>query len=138
MEEILLKLKLSFFLIFTLFLSSLNAYDVLVLKEDIRYKEKISVNNLRAKQVKNIRKNCVPVTLKYLDKGTFIASRFIRMGSILCRNSVKKFKKSSVLFDFGAIEIERNAKVLYENDEYITIRNQDGTTQKIFKDGREK
>ena len=51
---------------------------------------------------------------------------------------VKKYENESVIFNFGGVEIEKKGKVIYENDDFIRIKNLDGTIEQIYKDGRTK
>lgn len=52
------------------------------------------------------------------------------------QKDLDKDKNNSVLFNFGSIQIERPGKIIFENDEYIRIKREDGQVEKIYKDGR--
>lgn len=136
MGEVFLKLKLSFLIITVLLISNVQAMNVIVAKEHIKYKEKISVTKLVFRSVEQIRKKCDPITLKYLEGKKLIAAHHINKGTIICKDNLTTYQKKSVLFNFGAIQIEKNAKVINENDEYIMIKNENGKKDKIYKDGR--
>ena len=136
MEGILLKLKHKFFVLLLIFSQTAYAINVIVAKESIGYKEKIDANKLTFMQVDKIKKKCKPVTLNYLNAKQYIAAHHINRGSIVCEHNLTTYKKNAVLFDFGSIEIERNGKVINENDEYIMLKNEDGKREKIYKDGR--
>lgn len=88
------------------------------------------------KQVNTLSKNCTPLTLQELENAVFTASHYIFKDSILCSNDVIKYEKKSVIFDFGSLEIEHEGKIIYENDQYIRIKKQDGSIEKIYKNGR--
>ena len=40
-----------------------------------------------------------------------------------------------MIFDFGNIEIEKDGKVIKDTKQYVRIKNNDGTIEKIYKDG---
>lgn len=113
----------------------LNAASLLVAKNEIGYNEKVLITDLMAKNVSQPN-HCIPLTLTDLNNDTYVTLHFILKGSILCHNDVKVYKKESVVFDFGSLQIEKNGKVIYENDEYIRIKRDDGKIEKIYKDGR--
>jgi len=134
-----LKLNMLFkisLLLLGLSLTNLFAIDVLVAKEKIKYKEQISVKKLTLKKAKKIYRHCVPVSLNDLNKSSYIAKHYISRGSILCTKDIKKYEKSSILFDFGSLEIEKDGKVINNTKKYIKIKKPDGKVEKIYKDGR--
>lgn len=135
-----MKLKLDFncrtILLLLIACSSLFSYDVLTVVKDIKFKEKIQNDNLVVKQVDTLNKNCVPLSLKDLEEGSFSASHYLFKDSIVCMDDVIKYEKESVLFDFGILQIEQEGKIIYENDKFIRIKKQDGSVEKIYKDGK--
>ena len=139
-EVIFLKLKLDFnsktILLVLLFSSSLFSYDVFITRKDIRFKEKIQKEDLSLTQVDNLKPNCTPLSSKDLENESFTASHYLFKDSIVCMNDVIKYEKESVLFDFGILEIEQEGKIIYENDKFIRLKKQDGTIEKIYKDGK--
>ena len=140
MGVIFLKLKHDFngkiILLLLIFSSTLFSYEVLTANKDIKFKEKIIKENLMLKQVNTLSKNCTPLTLQELENAVFTASHYIFKDSILCSNDVVKYEKESVIFDFGSLQIEHEGKIIYENDQYIRIKKQDGTIEKIYKNGK--
>ncbi|MDX9795379.1 MAG: hypothetical protein RBT24_00995 [Arcobacteraceae bacterium] len=135
-----MRLKLDFngktILLLLIFSSTLFSYEVLTTRNDIKFKEKITKENLVLKQVDTLSKNCTPLSLQELENGVFTASHYIFKDSILCSNDVVKYEKESVIFDFGSLQIEHEGKIIYENDQYIRIKKQDGTIEKIYKNGK--
>ena len=131
-----MKLKCKLLIVTLLFSINAHALNVIIAKESIKFKEKINIKKLSFKQVSKIKKKCKPVTINYLNSKKFIAAHHINKGSILCERSLTVYQKKSVLFKFGTIEIEKNAKIINENDEYIMIKNENGKRDKIYKDGR--
>ena len=127
--------KLSFFILILLSTNSF-AIKVLVTKSAIGYEQRVQASNLRLVNVENLRKICVPLKLKEIQNNEYISTHYINKGSILCKRDVKDYAKQSVLFNFGSLEIERKGKLIYENDEFIRIRKEDGKIEKIYKDGR--
>jgi hypothetical protein len=49
---------------------------------------------------------------------------------------VKKSDNESIIFNFGGVKIEKKGKIIYENKDFIRIKNIDGTIEQIYKDGR--
>ena len=126
---------LKLLLLFVFCLNDILALDVLVAKEKIKLKEKIQINNLRVKKVKKVKKACVPITLDQVSNTLYISKHFINAGSIICEKDIKIYKKNSVLFDFGNIEIEKEGKVVGETKKYIRVKKPNGKIEKIYKDG---
>lgn len=137
MEENLLILRFNL-LFLVLLLSPLTAVDVLIAINKIDYNAPILKKNLRLLSVENIKKRCVPLTIKALDNEKYISKHFINKNSVICKSSVKIYKKNSVIFNFGNIQIEQNGKIIFQNDEYITIKKNNGKVKKIYKNGQNK
>lgn len=129
-----LMLKRLFFLLFVS--TNIYAIDVLVSTNKIDYNEEITIQKLSSASVSSVKKFCIPLTIDDLEKNRFLAKHYIRKGLVLCRKNIKLYKKNSVVFNFGSIQIEREGKVVFENDEYIKIKRTDGKIEKIYKDGR--
>jgi len=128
------KFKIGFLICFLPF--ALFATVAPVARGNINFKEKITKYNLVLKNIIKIHKHCVPFNIDNLKKGTYTAKHYIRQGSVICTKDVQKYNKKSVLFNFGSIEIEKEGKIIFENDKYIKIRKQNGKIEKIYKDGR--
>lgn len=135
-EGMFLKLKHSFCIL--LLLSSLNAFafDVLVAKNNINYKDKVTTKDLRVEKLSSMYTRCTPMRLEDLNKDVYISTHYILKKSVICTKDVKKYEKQSVVFDFGSLQIEQEGKVIYENDNFIRIKRRDGQIEKIYKDGR--
>ena len=100
-------------LLLSLFISSTFAIDVLVAKSPIFFEEKLEVKKLRLVKVPQIKKLCIPLTLKDIQGNNFLTSHYINKGSILCRKDIKKNEKKSVVFKFGYLEIEKKGKIIF-------------------------
>lgn len=135
-----MKLKLDFndkiLLLLLLCTTSLFSIDVLTVTKEIRYKEKIQKDKLNLKRVDSVAKGCTPLHLEDLEKDSYSASHYMFENAIVCMNDVIKYEKESVLFDFGSLQIEQEGKVIYENEKFIRLKKQDGTIEKIYKDGK--
>ena len=127
-----------FKVLFLLFFFTVNLYsiEVIIAKTKINYKEMISLEKLSKSEVLSVKKYCIPATVKDFETSKFVATHYIRKGSVICLKDIAKYKKNSVVFNFGAIQIEKNGKVIFENNEYIRIKREDGKIEKIYKDGR--
>ncbi len=127
-------LKLSF-LVFLLNIN-LFAISVLVSKVAINFEEKIDSSKVVVQNVDEINKFCTPLTLSQLQNKEYITTHYINRNTIICIKDVKKYENESVIFNFGGVKIEKKGKVIYENSEFIRIKNLDGTIEQIYKDGR--
>lgn len=127
-----LRLSLS---IFFLLINS-YAIDIIVPKKTINYKSILSITDLSLKKVATIPKVCKPLTLDNIQRNKYQAKHLLYKGRVICLKDVKIYKKESVVFKFGALEIEKNGKIIFENDEFIRIKRNDGKIEKIYKNGR--
>jgi hypothetical protein len=130
------KLRSLFFLI----LFSLNLYsiEVIITADRINYNEVIKLKDIRKSSVTSVKKYCKPLTASNLNTTSYVAKHYMPKGYVICMDDVKEYKKNSVVFNFGSIQIEKEGKVIFENDEYIRIKNRDGKIEKFYKDGRTK
>lgn len=127
-------LKLSLFV----FLLTTNAFSisVLVSKQSIGFEQVLKTSKLRLMSVPKLKKACIPLTLNQVQNNKYITTHYINKNSIICQKDVKTYTKQSVVFKFGGLEIEKKGKIVFENDEFIRIKKEDGTIEKIYKDGR--
>ncbi len=129
-----LRLKSLFLILFLS--SSVYSIEVLITNSKINYKETIDIKKLSSKNVLSVRKFCIPITIKDLETNKYLAKRYLKKNTILCANDIEKYSKKSVLFNFGLIQIEKEGKIIFENDDYIKIKRSNGKIDKIYKDGR--
>ena len=124
--------------LFVIFLFSINLFgiEVIVTKSKINYKEIIDINKLSSANVLSVKKFCIPITIKDLQDKKYIAKRYLKKGTVLCKKDIELYIEKSVLFNFGIIEIEKQGKIIFENNKYIKIKRIDGQIDKIYKDGR--
>ena len=136
MGEIFLILKLSFLCLFL----SINTFaiDVLISKDAIKFEEKINASKLKLQNINEINKACIPLTLDEIQNEEYISSHYINKNTIICQKDVKKQNDEGIVFNFGGLKIEKKGKIIYENNEFIRIKNLDGTIEQIYKDGRTK
>ena len=136
MEGIFLILKLSFLCLFL----SINTFaiDVLISKYAIKFEEKINASKLKLQNINEINKACIPLTLDEIQNEEYISSHYINKNTIICQKDVKKQNDEGIVFNFGGLKIEKKGKIIYENNEFIRIKNLDGTIEQIYKDGRTK
>jgi len=136
MEGIFLILKLSFLCLFL----SINTFaiDVLISKDAIKFEEKIDASKLKLQNINEINKACIPLTLDEIQNEEYISSHYINKNTIICQKDVKKQNDEGIVFNFGGLKIEKKGKIIYENNEFIRIKNLDGTIEQIYKDGRTK
>jgi len=127
-----LKLSLLIFFLTT----NIFAISVLVPKEAIGFEQKIQASKLRLMTIPILKKACIPLTLKQVQNNEYISSHYINKNSVICQNDVRVYKKESVIFKFGGLEIEKKGKIVYENDKFIRIKKENGQIEKIYKDGR--
>lgn len=128
-----------FFIIFALCLCYVNAMEVLVAKKSISYKEVLSKDDFAVMSAnpQDIPRTCEVFNSNNFNSGQYMASKYIKEGSLLCTKDVLEYKPKEVLFNFGSLEIKTDGEVINETAEYITIKKHDGSVQKIYKDGRD-
>lgn len=119
-----------------LFITNLFGINVLVSKEAIGFKQKVEVSKLRLMKVPKLKKSCIPLTLKEAQNNEYRTTHYINKKTIICQRDVEVYKKESVIFNFGGLEIEKKGKIVYENDNFIRIKKENGKIEKIYKDGR--
>jgi len=117
-----------------LFADNINV--VPIANKNISYKSKIYSHNTRLIQA-NKQYKCK----KYLDvitlkKNKYYAQHYIAKDRAICEEDVFIPKSNTIKFKFGNLEIEKSGTIVKETDEYIKIKNFDGTIDKIYKDGR--
>ena len=134
MEDKFLILKLSFLCLF-LCVNSF-AISVLIAKESISFEEKLVLSKIRLQNVSDITKSCVPLKLSEIQNKEYITTHYINKNSIICQKDVKNYEDEGIIFNFGGLKIEKKGKIIYENNEFIRIKNLDGTIEQIYKDGR--
>lgn len=136
MEGIFLILKLSFLCLFL----NINTFaiDVLISKDAIKFEEKINASKLKLQNINEINKACIPLRLDEIQNEEYISSHYINKNTIICQKDVKKQNDEGIVFNFGGLKIEKKGKIIYENNEFIRIKNLDGTIEQIYKDGRTK
>lgn len=134
MEDNFLILKLSL----VIFLLNINAFaiSVLVSQDAINFEEKLDVSKVKLQNVSEINKSCVPLKLSEIQNEEYITTHYINKNTIICTKDVKKYENESIIFNFGGVQIEKKGKVIFENKDFIRIKNIDGTIEQIYKDGR--
>jgi len=134
MGEVFLMLKLSLLIFFLT--TNVFGISVLVSKETIGFRQKVEVSKLKLMTVTKLKKSCIPLTLKDVQNNEYRSTHYINKKSIICQSDVKTYKEESVVFNFGGLEIEKRGKIIYENDNFIRIKKENGKIEKIYKDGR--
>lgn len=130
-----LGLRMKIALCFILCFGFVLANDGVYASKNINYKEAITKDMIMQKKIEE-KINCTPIEKNELEKNQYSAKRYIVKDTIICTKDVELFKKNAVVFDFGTFEIEQQGKIIFENEEYIRIKKNDGSIEKIFKDGR--
>lgn len=115
---------------------TLFANQLVIAKKNIPYNSTITIDDLQSVNNASKKKYCEPMSMEMFEKQKYISNRYIKKSTIICKDDVSIYKKNSVLFNFGAIQIEQNGKIIFENDEYIKIKKENGDIEKIYKDGR--
>ena len=135
MGENSLILKLSF-IVFLLLTINLFAANVLISSKTIAFEEKVDSSKVRIEEVSEINKFCIPLKLSDIEESSYITTHHINRNTIICMKDVRKSDNESIIFNFGGVKIEKKGKIIYENKDFIRIKNIDGTIEQIYKDGR--
>ncbi len=131
-SSLILKLNLLVFL----FSVNLFATSVLISLKTIAFEEKIDTSKVRVEDVSDVNKFCVPLKISDLEENNYITTHHINKNTIICTKDVKKGDNETIVFNFGGLKIEKKGKIIYENKDFIRIKNSDGTIEQIYKDGR--
>ena len=129
-------LRLRSLLLVLFFSLEVFAIEAVVTTSKINYKEIITSSKITAGNVSSVKKYCIPMQISDFKEKKYIAKRYLKKGTTLCAKDVEEYTKNSILFNFGAIQIEKPGKIIFENDKYIKIKRIDGKVEKIYKDGR--
>ena len=130
-------LKLFFLLISFGFLYGNNTLNLVpIANKNIDYKEQIFSYNVRLVQENKNFKCKEYLDIVTLKQNKYFAKHYIAKNRAICANNVFVPEKNTVRFKFGNLEIEKDGEVIRETDDYIRIKNLDGTIDKIYKDGR--
>jgi hypothetical protein len=135
MGENSLILRLSF-IVFLLTTINLFAVNVIVSSKTIAFEEKVDSSKIRSEEVSEINKFCIPLKLSDIEENNYIATHHINRNTVICMKDVRKSDNQSIIFNFGGVKIEKKGKIIYENKDFIRIKNVDGTIEQIYKDGR--
>jgi len=123
-------------LLLFLFFMPLYAIEVLLTTEKIHYNQIVGIKQFKKAEIRKLNKICKPLKFEDLKEKKYVATHYMKENYIICRNDLKEYKKNFILFNFGAIQIQREGKVIFENKEYIKIKKINGKIKKIYKDGR--
>jgi len=119
------------------FLINMYSELILVSNKNINYKEIINKDNLEFKSVsKNAR--CTMFDRDLLNKEKYQAKHFIFKNKEICFKDLIKVQYNKIQYDFGNILIQKDGKVIGENEEYVKIKKSDGSIEKIYKNGNNK
>jgi len=134
---VLKNIKVSIFIVF-FYSMNLLSQEITVVPmavKTISYKAKIYSSDFKLIQTKDTKICKKYLDIKTLKEGKYFAKRYIAKGKPLCEGNVFVPTQNKIKFKFGNLEIERDGKIIRETNEYIKIKNLDGTIDKIFKDG---
>jgi hypothetical protein len=107
-----------------------------IANKNIDYKSKIYTYDVRLIQANQKFKCKKYINVIDLKKNKYYASHYIAKDRTICASDVFIPESNTIRFKFGNLEIEREGEIVKETDEYIRIKNLDGTIDKIYKDGR--
>jgi hypothetical protein len=124
-----------FFSLCILLIVHLQADLILVSNKNINYKEIINKDNLELISSED-KSNCLMFNTEKLNKKQYQAKRFIFKNKAICEKDLEVTVINKIQYDFGNIIIQRNAKVIGENKDYIRIKNVNGKVQRINKNGQ--
>jgi len=137
------------FFILLLFIININALEIKVVpvsNQSINFKEKIFASKARLLQTTNklfikkyISKNrsvCKEyIDIKIFKENKYRAKHYIFKNKPICKKDVYIPASKKIKFNFGLLEIERDGEIIKETDNYIKIKNLNGTIEKIYKHG---
>ena len=128
------------FLLTNLVSSNLKVAPITI--KNIGYHKPIVIGNFNLVQVNenNIKKYRIRCQefpdISLMRKGQYRTKHYISKNKIICKKDVYVPVVRKVKFKFGMIEVEREGSIIKETNQYIKIKNLDGSIEKIYKDGR--
>ena len=123
-------------ILFLLFISlNLLGNKILVSNINIKYKEHLNYDNLTIITT-NKKVRCKIFDINKLNQNTYEAKHYIIKNRPICEKDVKISANKKIRYDFGNIVIERNGEVIGETKKFIKIKNNDGSIDKIYKNGQ--
>ena len=126
---------MKFLLYFFITLTFSYSTEIVVSDVNIQYDSYIDIEHLAiVNTTKKVR--CRAFDVSKLHTKTYVSKRYIIKGHPICERDVKVAVKNRIRYDFGSIVIERNGKVIGENRKFIKIKNNDGSIEKIYKNGQ--
>ncbi len=130
-------MKKYFFILLCFAIGLEASYDVVKARYKISYKQKITKSNIYKDKTPKIKKYCIPISVEDILSTQYRAKKYIKRDEIICTKDVYKLKTNNrLLFNFGAIQIEKDGKIIRETKDYVRIKNDNGEVQKIYKNGR--
>ena len=131
------KFNLKFLILFFPFILVANEINIVpIANKNINYKSKIYSYDVRLVQENQKYKCKNYIDVITLKKNKYFAQHYIAKDRAICAEDVFIPKSNTIRFKFGNLEIEREGTIIKETEEYIKIKNFDGTIDKIYKDGR--
>ena len=121
----------------TLSMFANNKFLVPVSKKHINWKSVITSNHIYLSKINQKYKCKKYLDINTLKKNQYRAKHFILKNTALCSEDVYKSSNKKISFNFGSLEIEKNAELIKETDTYIKIKNPNGKIEKIYKNGSE-
>jgi hypothetical protein len=113
---------------------SLQADIALVSTKSIKFKQKLEYGDLQV-QYSDKKIHCTMFDKQKLLDNSYQAIRYIPKFKPICEKDVKLVIDHKVRVDFGNIIIEKNGEYIGETKEYIKIKKNDGTVERINKNG---
>ncbi|MEA3383266.1 MAG: hypothetical protein U9Q20_01130 [Campylobacterota bacterium] len=128
---------MKYLVLLTVFVISLSADDKLVpvSVKSINWKEKITSSNVNLVKTSEKYKCKKYLDIDILKENRYRAKHYILKNRALCKENVFVQSDKKIRFNFGFVEIEKEGELIKETDQYIKIKNLDGTITKIYKDG---
>ena len=115
--------------------NNINADEILISNVNIKYKEHLNYDNLSITNTDK-RVRCIMFNKNNLNQNTYEAKHYILKNRPICAKDVKISTNNKIRYDFGNIIIERNGEVVGETKKFIKIKNNDGSIDKIYKNGQ--
>ena len=119
---------------FITFVSIVFADIALISTKGIKFKQKLEYGDLQLQYIdKKI--HCTMFDKQKLLDNPYQAIRYIPKGKPICEKDVKLTVDHKVRVDFGNIVIEKNGEYIGETKDYVKIKKNDGTVERINKNG---
>lgn len=113
----------------------LKAQIIPIAKHDIAFRSILTRGDIYFVEADNKKFRCKNyINMDNLIKNLYRTKHYIMKNRKICAQDLYIINNNRVKFQFGLVEIEKEAELIKETKRYIQIRDKNGKIEKIYKD----